>query len=103
MGQVKPTKPKDELLDAIRGFHSKQMCACNAICAGGDGRNVNVLNENKSNFTPKMEIPLAVHKLLMEYIHHPRLVKQVVNFLLDRATGPRDINNESPLPILSLI
>mmetsp|Transcript_1992 Transcript_1992/g.3799 ORF Transcript_1992/g.3799 Transcript_1992/m.3799 type:complete len:1002 (+) Transcript_1992:572-3577(+) len=95
-GQVKPMKPKDELLDVIRGLRSEQMRARDAIGAGGDGRNVNVLDEIKSNFTPKAEIPSAVPKLPIEYIHRHRLMKQVVNCLLDRATGPRDTDDESP-------
>mmetsp|Transcript_31029 Transcript_31029/g.50644 ORF Transcript_31029/g.50644 Transcript_31029/m.50644 type:complete len:796 (-) Transcript_31029:608-2995(-) len=95
-GQVKPMKPKDELLDVIRGLRSEQMRARDAIGAGGDGRNVNVLDEIKSNFTPKAEIPSAVPKLPIEYIHRHLLMKQVVNCLLDRATGPRDTDDESP-------
>jgi len=54
-----------------------------------------VLDEIKSNFTPKAEIPSAVPKLPIEYIHRHRLMKQVVNCLLDR-TGPRDTDDEAP-------
>jgi len=96
LGQVKPMKPKDELLDVIRGLRSEQMRAREAIGTGEQSRNVNVLEEIKSNFTPKAEIPSAVPKLPIEYIHRHRLMKQVVNCLLDRATGPRDTDDESP-------
>ncbi|KAL3807712.1 hypothetical protein ACHAXA_005725 [Cyclostephanos tholiformis] len=96
LGQVKPMKPKDELLDVIRGLRAEQMRAREAIGSSeiGDSRNSgNVLDEIKSNFTPKAEIPSAVPKLPIEYIHRHRLMKQVVNCLLDRATGPRDTDD----------
>ena len=92
-GQVKPMKPKDELLDVIRGLRSEQMRAREAV--GNSDNSINVLDEIKSNFTPKAEIPPAVPKLPIEYIHRHRLMKQVVNCLLDRA-GPRDTDDESP-------
>lgn len=92
-GQVKPMKPKDELLDVIRGLRTEQMRAREAV--GSTESNVNVLDEIKSNFTPKAEIPPAVPKLPIEYIHRHRLMKQVVNCLLDRA-GPRDTDDDSP-------
>lgn len=97
LGQVKPMKPKDELLDVIRGLRSEQMRAREAVggtAAGADGRNV--LDEIKSNFTPKAEIPSAVPKLPIEYIHRHRLMKQVVNCLLDRNTGPKDTDDITP-------
>lgn len=95
-GQVKPMKPKDELLDVIRGLRSEQMRAREAIGTAENSRSVNVLDEIKSNFTPKAEIPSAVPKLPIEYIHRHRLMKQVVNCLLDRASGPRDTDDDSP-------
>jgi len=95
LGQVKPMKPKDELLDVIRGLRSEQMRARDAIGTAENNRGVNVLDEIKSNFTPKAEIPSAVPKLPIEYIHRHRLMKQVVNCLLDRA-GPRDTDDETP-------
>jgi len=96
LGQVKPMKPKDELLDVIRGLRTEQMRARDAIGTAENNRSANVLDEIKSNFTPKAEIPSAVPKLPIEYIHRHRLMKQVVNCLLDRATGPRDTDDESP-------
>ncbi|KAL7468353.1 hypothetical protein ACHAXS_010664 [Conticribra weissflogii] len=92
-GQVKPMKPKDELLDVIRGLRTEQMRAREAV--GAAENSINVLDEIKSNFTPKAEIPAAVPKLPIEYIHRHRLMKQVVNCLLDRA-GPRDTDDDSP-------
>lgn len=96
-GQVQPMKPKDELLDVIRGLRTEQMRARYAV--GGeevvDEGAVNPLDEIKSNFTAKAEIPSAVPKLPIEYIHRHRLMKQVVNCLLDRA-GPRDTDDDSP-------
>ncbi|EJK48758.1 hypothetical protein THAOC_32416, partial [Thalassiosira oceanica] len=82
-------KPKDELLDVIRGLRSEQMRAREAAGTSGSGEpKANVLDEIRSNFTPKAEIPSAVPKLPTEYIHRHRLMKQVVNCLLDRAGGP---------------
>ena len=92
-GQVKPMTPKEELQDVIRSLRSEQMRAREAV--GSSDNNVNVLDEIKSNFSPKAEIPSAVPKLPIEYIHRHRLMKQVVNCLLDRA-GPRDTDDESP-------
>ena len=97
-GQVQPMKPKDELLDVIRGLRTEQMRAREAVgdsVDGESGGSLNPLDEIKSNFTPKAEIPSAVPKLPIEYIHRHRLMKQVVNCLLDRA-GPRDTDDESP-------
>ena len=100
-GQVQPMKPKDELLDVIRGLRTEQMRAREAVGEGdgvdaeGGDASLNPLEEIKSNFTPKAEIPSAVPKLPIEYIHRHRLMKQVVNCLLDRA-GPRDTDDESP-------
>ena len=98
LGAVKPMKPKDELLDVIRGLRTEQKRARESMGPGGEhGRtNANVLDEIKSNFTPKAEMPSAVPKLPTEYIHRHRLMKQVVNCLLDRATGPRDMDDDSP-------
>ena len=99
LGLVQPMKPKDELLDVIRGLRSEQMRAREAIGNAdiGGGRNGNnVLDEIKSNFIPKAEIPSAVPKLPIEYIHRHRLMKQVVNCLLDRNTGPRDTDDTTP-------
>ena len=93
VGQVKPMTPKEELQDVIRSLRSEQMRAREAVGSGDS--NVNVLDEIKSNFTPKAEIPSAVPKLPIEYIHRHRLMKQVVNCLLDRA-GPRDTDDDSP-------
>jgi len=88
-GAVRPMKPKDELLDVIRGLRSEQMRAREAAGTSGSGEpKANVLDEIRSNFTPKAEIPSAVPKLPTEYIHRHRLMKQVVNCLLDRAGGP---------------
>lgn len=98
LGLVQPMKPKDELLDVIRGLRSEQMRAREAIGnadIGGRSGN-NVLDEIKSNFIPKAEIPSAVPKLPIEYIHRHRLMKQVVNCLLDRNTGPRDTDDTTP-------
>ncbi len=91
---VKPMTPKEELQDVIRSLRSEQMRAREAVGSSSDN-NVNVLDEIKSNFTPKAEIPSAVPKLPIEYIHRHRLMKQVVNCLLDR-TGPRDTDDEAP-------
>jgi hypothetical protein len=100
-GLVQPMKPKDELLDVIRGLRTEQMRAREAVgddLESADGSsNINPLDEIKSNFTPKAEIPSAVPKLPIEYIHRHRLMKQVVNCLLDRSSsGPRDTDEEIP-------
>ena len=41
-------------------------------------------------------MPPAVPKLPTEFIHRHRLMKQVVNCLLDLTTGPRDTDDDSP-------
>ena len=98
-GQVKPMKPKEKLLDVIKGLRMEQMRAREAAGSSGNSTNAsagrNLLDEIKSNFRPKAEIPSAVPKLPTEYIHRHRLMKQVVNCLLDRA-GPRDTDDDSP-------
>ena len=70
--------------------------ACPRCNRGGRGPNVNVLDEIRSNFTPRAEVASAVHKLPIEYIHRHRLIKQVVDCPLDRAMGPRDTDEELP-------
>ncbi|KAL7552348.1 hypothetical protein ACHAWF_015590, partial [Thalassiosira exigua] len=102
---VQPMKPKDELLDVIRGLRTEQMRAREAVGGGTEagaagaaaaGGVKDALDEIKSNFAPKAEIPSAVPKLPTEYIHRHRLMKQVVNCLLDRNAGPRDTDEEAP-------
>ena len=55
----------------------------------------------KPNWLPKADIPSAVPKLPQEYIHRHRLMKQVVNCLLDKnGVGPRDVDDEVMVSIL---
>ena len=50
----------------------------------------------KPNWLPKAEIPSIVPKLPSEYIHRHRLMKQVINSLLDQpGAGPRDTDDEN--------
>ena len=50
----------------------------------------------KPDWRPKAEIPSAVPKLPIEYIHRHRLMKQVVSCLLEQAgAGPRDTDEET--------
>jgi hypothetical protein len=57
----------------------------------------------KPNWLPKADIPSAVPKLPPEYIHRHRLMKQVVNCLLDKnGAGPRDVDEEVAVRILLL-
>ena len=52
----------------------------------------------KPNWQPKADIPSAVPKLPPEYIHRHRLMKQVVNSLLERSGGgPVDTDEEVPV------
>jgi tetratricopeptide (TPR) repeat protein len=50
----------------------------------------------KPDWRPKADIPSAVPKLPIEYIHRHRLMKQVVSCLLEQTgAGPRDTDEES--------
>ncbi|GKY97404.1 hypothetical protein MPSEU_000698900 [Mayamaea pseudoterrestris] len=68
-------KPKDELVDVIRGLRVEKM------------RNRDNADDElaalKPNWLPKADIPIAVPKLPTEYVHRHRLMKQVVSCLLD--------------------
>lgn len=58
----------------------------------------------KPNWQPKADIPSAVPKLPPEYIHRHRLMKQVVNSLLERSGGgPVDTDEEVPVRELNAI
>ena len=82
-------KPKDELVDVIRGLKAEKESRAKGAISGG------LPSDLKPNWAPKADIPSAVPKLPIEYIHRHRLMKQVVNCLLDRGTGPRDTDEEN--------
>jgi hypothetical protein len=79
-------------------FDAFALCLCNAatlIVSNSDLANL------KPNWLPKADIPSAVPKLPQEYIHRHRLMKQVVNCLLDKnGVGPRDVDDEVMVSIL---
>lgn len=71
---IMPMAPKDELVDMIRELRSEKNKATNS----GQPEDL------KPNWTPKADVPGAVPKLPIEYIHRHRLMKQVVNSLINR-------------------
>jgi tetratricopeptide (TPR) repeat protein len=90
LAPVKPMEPKDELVDVIRGLRLEKMKSKES---SGDSELANL----KPNWQPKADIPSAVPKLPPEYIHRHRLMKQVVNSLLENAVaGPIDTDEEVP-------
>ena len=83
-------KPKDELVDVIRGLRMEKMK--NRETGAQDSE----LAALKPDWRPKAEIPSSVPKLPTEYIHRHRLMKQVVSCLLEQTgAGPRDVDEES--------
>jgi hypothetical protein len=73
---LKALRPKDELVDVIRGLRIEKM----------KNKEANVDDELaalKPNWRPKADIPIAVPKLPTEYVHRHRLMRQVVGCLLD--------------------
>ena len=92
-------KPKDELVDVIRGLKAEKESRAKGAITGG------LPSDLKPNWLPKADIPSAVPKLPIEYIHRHLLMKQVVNCLLDRGTGPRDTDDieDIPEPIITTI
>ena len=83
-------QPKDELVDVIRGLRMEKM-------RNREGTSESDLAALKPDWRPKADIPSAVPKLPIEYIHRHRLMKQVVSCLLDQnGAGPRDADEEQP-------
>ena len=79
---VEPMAPKDELVDVIKGLRNEQ--SRTEVSIGVQPGDL------KPNWLPKGDIPITVPKLPVEYIHRHRLMKQVVNHLLDRQTTAQD-------------
>ena len=102
--EVGKPQAKDELVDVIRGLQTEKRLKSasnennvNAVDgASGNGAlvldTINGESDFKSQWLPKADIPSAVPKLPVEYIHRHRLMKQVVNCLLDR-------NNQTSSPV----
>jgi len=85
----KTVEPKDELIDVIRGLRAEQK-------QKREGTAESDLATLKPNWLPKAEIPSSVPKLPTEYIHRHRLMKQVVNCLLEHSgTGPIDTDDNT--------
>lgn len=97
--QAQEVKPKDELVDVIRGLKAEKEQRKKGGIAGS------MPSDLKPNWLPKADIPSAVPKLPTEYIHRHRLMKTVVNCLLDRGAGPRDTDDVDNLtePIITTI
>jgi len=73
---VRQIQPKDELVDVIRGLRVEKL-------RNKDSSADDELAALKPNWQPKADIPSAVPKLPIEYVHRHRLMKQVVSCLLD--------------------
>lgn len=93
VGAQQQIQPKDELVDVIRGLRLEKM-------KNREGTPESDLVALKPDWRPKAEIPSAVPKLPIEYIHRHRLMKQVVSSLLDQNGD----SNESPdIPLITSI
>lgn len=80
LNYTKPVQAKDELVDVIQNLRNeKNLQMSKAAVVGSTDP-----SELKSNWSPKANIPARVPKLPVEYIHRHRLMKHVVNSLLDR-------------------
>lgn len=93
--------PKDELIDVIRGLKVEK----NVNNKTKEGTLKSNLQEIKPNWQPKADIPSVVPKLPTEYIHRHRLMKQVVNCLLDQPSSSernRDDNANMSVSIILL-
>jgi hypothetical protein len=93
-------KPKDELVDVIRGLRLEKI-------KNREGTPADDLAELKPDWRPKADIPSAVPKLPIEYIHRHRLMKQVVSSMLDQqhegGTSQDNNNNMPGVPIITAI
>ena len=80
--QPKGTKmflaPKDELVEMIRDLKQEKTANENNI-----GQSHRLPSDLKPNWLPKADIPTSVPILPVEYIHRHRLMKQVVNSLIN--------------------
>jgi tetratricopeptide (TPR) repeat protein len=83
MASVEQVRPKDELVDVIRGLRVDKI-------RNQEGSSDKDLAELKPNWRPKAEIPPSVPKLPTEYVHRHRLMKQVVSCLLDENEPPKN-------------
>ena len=81
---VAPMAAKDELVDMIRDLRTEKRR--NEPSNGGQPEDL------KPNWMRKADVPGAVPKLPIEYIHRHRLMKQVVNSLINR---PGAVNREN--------
>jgi len=92
---------KEELTDMIQKLQMENMPA-NPLSSSSNGDGTNAIPTNP-NFQriPTSEVPSTVPALPRHYIHRHRILTQVTNFLLERrdsASGPRDLDEEHPLP-----
>lgn len=88
--------PKDELVDVIRGLRMEKM-------KNREGTQESDLQALKPDWRPKADVPLAVPKLPVEYIHRHRLMKQVVSCMLDQTVASPEEENNDVVPIITSI
>jgi hypothetical protein len=74
---ITTVKPRDELRGIVRELSSQKK-------EFDSGKVSQKPEDLKPNWIPKADIPAAVPKLPVEYIHRHRLMKQVVNSLINR-------------------
>jgi hypothetical protein len=74
---ITTSRPRDELKGIVRELSSQQKDF-------DSGKFSQKPEDLKPNWIPKADIPAAVPKLPVEYIHRHRLMKQVVNSLINR-------------------
>ncbi|GAX11007.1 hypothetical protein FisN_2Lh536 [Fistulifera solaris] len=85
--EIQPVEAKDELVDVIRGLRVEKLKSHDAN-ADAD------LAALKPSWRPKADIPSAVPKLPLEYVHRHRLMKQVVGCLLDESDFQENENGQ---------
>jgi len=94
-------QPKDELVDVIRGLQTEKLLKqnndpTNQTSGGAMSGVMTSPSDLKPNWLPKADIPSAVPNLSVEYIHRHRLMKQVVNCLLDKSSSSNMTSSSTP-------
>jgi hypothetical protein len=77
---------KDELIDVICGLKTEKLLKQQQNQNDINNPMTTSQSDLKPNWLPKADIPSAVPKLPVEYIHCHRLMKQIINCLLNKST-----------------
>jgi len=90
---------KEELTDMIQKLQMENMPTSNPLSSLNS--NATALPTPNFQRIPTAEVPNTAPALPQHYIHRHRILTQVTNYLLERrdsASGPRDLDDEHPLP-----